>query len=72
MQESEMSVQRKLEAIRYILGKVAENPECVKITGFDKTAIQIFIEEGIDAVLKRYKKEAKRNEARRYRKYHFH
>lgn len=63
MQESKMSIQRKLETARYILLRVAENPDCAKITGYSKMAIECFVE-GIDAVLKRYK-----NEATRTRKY---
>ena len=53
-----------LKTIRYILDKIKKRPDVAKITGYDRVAIEIFIQ-SLERTIKRYEKEA-----RRVRKYY--
>ena len=54
-----MSVCRRLERCREILIKLAARPDCTEITGYNKTAVEIFTW-GLDRAINRYKREAQR------------
>ena len=59
-----MSVRRDLERIQDILVDLKEREDCAAITGYDKIAIECFLQ-GLERAIKRYK-----TEARRVRKYY--
>jgi hypothetical protein len=54
-------VQRKLETARSILLDITKRPDCATITGYDKIAIESFVE-GINAALSHYQREACRKQ----------
>lgn len=54
-----MSQQRSLGTVREILLDLAKKRNCAKITGYDKTALTIFVE-AVDRAIDRYRKESER------------